>query len=94
MASKSFTCLISLIPHNDLVLISQVRRLRLREGKSFLQDHSARIWLSQDQNPGPSGLGAENPLENRNTGHPTNLGVRLGLLKCRAQGWDAFYHSF
>ena len=52
MASKSFTCLISLIPHNDLVLISQVRRLRLREGKSFLQDHSARIWLSQDQNPG------------------------------------------
>ena len=91
---KSFTCLISLIPHHDLVPTSQVRRLRLWEGKSFLQGHSARTWPSQDRNPGPSGLGAENPLENRNTGHPTNLGVRLGLLKCWAQGWDGFYHSF
>lgn len=34
-----------------IISISLPRKLRAREGKSFIQSHTASKWLSQDLNP-------------------------------------------
>ena len=91
---RSFTCLIALIPRHDLLPASRVRRLRLREGKSFLQDHSARIWQSGSEAQWPEWPRNRGPSGKQKHRAPHQPWSEAGLVKCRAQGWDGFYRSF